>query len=121
MRRVARFRPHTPGQPPTQPAASPRVATRSLQLRALPVATCNLQPRAASRHTQPAVSRSPQAAPACCLPAACPPACLLPVAACLQTACCLPAACLLAACCRLPAACLLPACCLPAACLLLAA
>ncbi|CAI7847325.1 unnamed protein product [Closterium sp. NIES-54] len=134
-----------------QPAAasSPQlvqsVAARSLRPRALPVATRSLQPRAASRHTQPS-GRSCllPAAPACCLlpaalPAACrsclPPAyCLLPAAACLQPACSLPAACLLPACCLLPiaclpaclppacrlsAACLLPACCrLPACCLL---
>ncbi|CAI7760718.1 unnamed protein product [Closterium sp. NIES-54] len=59
------------------------VAARSLRPRALPVATRSLQPRAASRHTQPS-GRS------CLLPAACrsclPPACCLLPAACLLLA-----------------------------------
>ncbi|CAI7799649.1 unnamed protein product [Closterium sp. NIES-54] len=128
-------------------ASSPQpmqsVAARSLRPRALPLATCSLQPRAASRLEQPsgracyllptAACLLPAAAacllPACCLPAACllPPACSLPAACLLPPTCLLPtAACLLPACCRLPASCLqpayLPACCLlPPACSLPAA
>ncbi|CAI7782077.1 unnamed protein product [Closterium sp. NIES-54] len=93
----------------SSPQPAQPVAARSLRPRALPVATCSLQLRAASRHTQPAAALRPLLLAAYCR--------LLPPAACL------PACCLLPPACRLPAACLLPACCLlpAAACLLLAA